>query len=151
MQKNKKIIFAVVSVLVLIGVFCGGMIYGKNKTPALGTNKFGSNMQNRTGQFGANAGSNRMGAGGLIAGEIISKDDKSITVKMMTGGPDSATNTGGSKIIFFDTNTMISKMAVGTVSDLSVGSQISVIGTANSDGSLIAKTIELRDKMPEIK
>ncbi|MFA5936616.1 MAG: hypothetical protein WC822_01920 [Candidatus Paceibacterota bacterium] len=149
-MKNKKIVLAIVGILILAGAFYGGMSYGENKTPALGADRFGSNMQNRTGQFGANARDNRMGGGGLIAGEIISKDDKSVTVKMMTGGSDSV-NTSGSKIIFFDTSTTVSKMATGATSDLTIGAQISATGTANSDGSITAKTIQIRDKISEIK
>jgi len=138
-MKNKKIVSIVIGIVVLAGVFYGGMFYGKNKTPALGTDRFGSNMQNRIGQFNADGGNNKMGSGGLIAGEIISKDNKSVTVKLTDGG---------SKIIFLDTSTAVTKMATGSANELIIGTQVSVTGTSNSDGSIMAKSIQIR---PQIK
>ncbi len=141
MNKNKKIIFGVIGVVILAGVFYGGMIYGKNQTSTGGIN---ANMQNRVGQFGAGNRNNRTTGGGFVSGEIISKDDKSITVKIMNNDP-SATNTNtGSKIIFFDTSTTISKMAAGSLNDLVAGTQVSITGSANTDGSVTAKTIQIR-------
>jgi hypothetical protein len=83
-----------------------------------------------------------------VSGEIISKDDKSITVKLMGGNPDNPASgsQSGSKIIFFDQNTAISKMAAGSISDLAAGTQISITGTTNPDGSVIAQTISIRPK-----
>lgn len=136
---NKKIIvLSVIGVLVLIGVFSGGMLLGKNKSSSFNNNGFG--MQNRDSEFnGMVRGKNQMGNGGLMGGEIISKDDKSITIKSIGGA---------SRIIFFDSNTTVSKMTTGTITDLVTGSQISITGTTNSDGSITAKTIQIR---PEIE
>ncbi len=142
-MKNKKIIFVVVGIIILAGTFYGGMTYGKSQTPTQNTNGLGFNMQNRTSQFGINGRGNRMG-GGFVGGEIISKDDKSITVKIMNNDPNGTNTTTGSKIIFFDTSTTVSKTATGSLKDLAVGTQVSVQGTANSDGSVTAKTIQIR-------
>ncbi|MCX6751853.1 MAG: DUF5666 domain-containing protein [Candidatus Nomurabacteria bacterium] len=144
-MKNKKIIFVVVGIIVLAGVFYGGMTYGKSQTSTQNLNGFSANMQNRTGQFGANGrtGGNR-GGGGFVGGEIISKDDKSITVKIMNNDPTATNTISGSKIIFFDTSTTVSKTATGSLTDLAVGTQVSVQGTTNSDGSVTAKTIQIR-------
>ena len=142
-MKNKKIIFVVVGIIILAGVFYGGMVYGKSQSLTQHANGFGLNMQNRTGQFGMSARGNRMG-GGFVGGEIISKDDKSITVKIMSNDPNGTNTTTGSKIIFFDTSTTVSKTATGSLTDLAVGTQVSVQGTTNSDGSVTAKTIQIR-------
>lgn len=142
-MKNKKVIFVVIGIIILAGTFYGGMTYGKSQTSAQNTNGFGSNMQNRTGQFGMNGRGNRIG-GGFVGGEIISKDDKSITVKIISNDPNGTNTTTGSKIIFFDTSTTVSKTATGSLADLAVGTQVSVQGTANSDGSVTAKTIQIR-------
>ena len=54
----------------------------------------------------------RIQGNGMIAGEIISKDDKTITLK------DRA---GGSKIVFFSDKTAIAKTTDGALADLTVG------------------------------
>ena len=73
------------------------------------------------------------------------QDSKSVTVKIINNDPISNnTNTSGSKIIFFDASTAITKTAVGSASDLALGTQVTVAGTANSDGSVTAKSIQIR-------
>jgi len=120
----------------LVAVFYGGMVYGKSQIPARG----------QGGVAGAftrgGAGGGRNGGGGFTAGQIIAKDDKSITVSLMGGG---------SKIIFFDTNTKISKQTQGSVSDLTVGTQVSITGTPNTDGSVNAQMVQIRPAVPGVK
>jgi len=134
----KKFLPLILIVIIGVGVgaFYGGMKYSENK--AL------SDRQQRMQQFGANFGGFRLGSGsgqrggsGFIAGEIIAKDDKSVTVKLQNGG---------SKIVFLSDSTEITKSAAGALSDLEIGKNIIVNGTANSDGSITAQTIQLRSK-----
>ena len=137
MNKNKKISLVVIGVIVLVGVFYAGVSYGKNQTPKRGP----SNMQ----AFGQNgvggARDMKAGFGGFTAGEIISKDDKSITIKLQNGG---------SKIIFLSTDTSISKNATGTINDLNVGTTVSITGTANTDGSVSAQSVQIRPVTPPV-
>jgi len=133
MQKN---ILIVLSVLVLLvvggGSFYGGMIYSKSQRtmPNFGNGNF----------QGVRNGTNGNGAGGgMTSGEITAKDSNSITVKLP--------NSKGSKIIFFSSDTQITKSASGTSEDLANGVNVSIIGTANTDGSITAKSIQL---MPTI-
>jgi len=134
----KKFLPLILIVIIGVGVgaFYGGMKYAESKTL--------SNRQQRMQQFGANFGGFRLGSGsgqrggsGFTAGEIIAKDDKSVTVKLQNGG---------SKIVFLSDSTEITKSAASALSDLEVGKNIIVNGTANSDGSITAQTIQLRSK-----
>ncbi len=137
MKKTLLIIF-VVAIIVGGGAFYGGMKYGESKTSqGLSQAQRQQRLQQMgtgtAGSFGNRAG-NQSGAG-FISGDIIAKDNNSITVKL----PD-----GGSKIIFFSDSTEISKFVNGASNDLEVGKTISVNGTTNQDGSLTAKSIQLR-------
>ena len=69
-----------------------------------------------------------------INGEIISSDDKSITVKL---------SDGSSKIVVLGTSTVINKADQATKDDLKVGEKAAVFGTENSDGSITAQNIQL--------
>lgn len=134
--KNKKMIAMILTCVVAgILVFFIGMKYGQAGSNKLGKNfsQFGArNMGTQKGMLGG-SGMNRNG--GATMGEILSKDDKSITVKLRDGG---------SKIILYSNTTEISKFTAGTVDDLMVGSNIMVNGKANNDGSITAQTIQLR-------
>jgi len=89
------------------------------------------------------------GAGGdAVAGEILSKDERSITVKLQDGGSSGANlASGGSKIVFFSTSTIVGKFSEGSATDLAVGKNVFVSGTANDDGSLTAQNIQIRPLM----
>jgi len=138
---NKKIVLIVIGIIVLVGVFYGGMTYGKSQTSA-------SPIGGQTATFGGGARGTRGagGFGGATIGQIISKDANSITVSLTSGGPASPSQ-GGSKIIFLDSNTPITKQASGTMVDLTVGTQVSITGTANTDGSITAQSVQIRPKM----
>jgi hypothetical protein len=134
MKKNLMIIGGVAVVAVIIA-FWGGMKYGQSHSQ----NNFNQNgWQNPMQQAGSGARQGmRQGSNGdgLVNGEIISKDDKSITVK---------SENGGSKIIFLGSDTKINKMAEAAATDLEVGKTVMASGQANSDGSITAQSIQLR-------
>src|SRR3989338_2216675 len=149
-----KLIAIVIATAVVVGggAFFGGMKYAESKSPrgrvsqADLQNLSPEERQQRLQELGANAGAGfRGGAGGgqrggsgFTAGEIISKDDKSITVKL---------SDGGSKIVFLSDSTTVSKMTDGTKSDLEIGKQVTVNGSTNSDGSVTAQSIQLRPNL----
>lgn len=95
-----------------------------------GGNRFqgGARGQNGTGF------ANRNG----VAGQIIASDDKSLTVKM----PD-----GSSKIVLISSSTIYENTTKATQSDAKTGTQVRVIGTTNSDGSVTANTVMLNPVM----
>jgi hypothetical protein len=140
----KKILPIFIAILILVGAgaFYGGMKYAGSKKTSGGNFPGFENFKQGDGQqrFGQMNGAGRTGNGqNFLSGEILSKDDKSITVKL----PD-----GGSKIIFFSDSTEITKSAQGTAEDLTVGENVFANGQANTDGSITAKTIQLRPATP---
>lgn len=138
-MKKQLPFFILVVVLIAAGSFFGGFKYGQTKK---------TSNQNGFRQMAGNwQGQNRNGAGNLnianfTSGEIIAKDDQSITVK--TVDPRQPNNQIGSKIIFFSDTTSIIKNATGTPAELIIGETVMVSGTTNSDGSLTASSIQLR-------
>lgn len=137
MGKN-KIVVSVIGVIIIAASFYAGIKYDQSKNVAL--SQVGENTQRsfnggaRQARTGQATGGPRNG-GGFVSGEIVSKDDKSIVLKLRDGG---------SKIIFFSNTTQVMKSDSGSVSDLVVGEQVSTIGTANSDGSITAESVQIR-------
>ena len=76
-------------------------------------------------------------------GTIIAKDATSITVQLRSVGSSTPTTTG-TKIVLYDASTQIMKTDTGTTNDLTIGQSVVVGGTANSDGSVTATSIQLR-------
>lgn len=119
------------------GAFYGGLKYAQTKnTFNRGAGNFANlTPEQRQERFGGQMRGGATRNSGLISGEILSKDEKSITVKL---------SDGGSKIVFYSDTTTIGKIIDGASSDLEVGKQITVVGAANGDGSLTAQSIQLR-------
>lgn len=162
MQTKSSIIVSIIITAIIVGggAFYGGMKYDQNKggvslsnlqnmSPEQRQQAFGQfrNSANLSGLAAGGRGANggQGGGGGFVMGDIIGKDDpegeqalygasKSITIKL----PD-----GGSRIIFLSGSTEITKSTAGSDSDLQMGQQITVNGTSNQDGSVIAKSIQI--------
>ena len=138
-MKNNLIIAVVISLVVGGGI---GYFVGK-QTAAQQRTTFNGQVR-QFGQGGGSGGDRFMsrngGPGGMrpVAGEIISKDDSSITVKM----PD-----GSSKIVLVSDKTAVNKSAKGTLSDLKTGEQVAAFGTQNSDGSVTAQSVQLNPQI----
>jgi hypothetical protein len=135
MDKSNKTTVAIVVIVVAIAAFFGGMKYAQSQTTSASANQSG--LAGLGGQ-GRTRGGN-FGGANATSGQILSMDDKSITVQIRAGG---------SKIIFYSPSSKITKSVDGTASDLKVGANIMANGTANSDGSLTAQTIQLRPDVP---
>jgi hypothetical protein len=132
---NKKFVWIVVGIIVLAGVFYGGMVYGKGQTATSANTASIGFAGARTRSAGGTGG-----FGGATIGQIISKDATSITVSLAAGG---------SKIIFLDNTTPITKQTNGTLSDLIIGTNVMVTGTANTDGSVSATAVQIRPNVPQ--
>jgi len=141
---NNKYVAMVVVALVVVGggSFYGGIQYDKSvtvqartaaRTQFGGNNNGGKNDQGGQGQTrGGMMGGRGQNGGGFITGEILSKDDKSLTIKT----PD-----GGSTIVYFSATVNVRKANIGSLTDLSLGQQVTVNGRSSSDGSVVADTI----------
>jgi hypothetical protein len=124
-MKNQNLIITIVAVIIFTGAgFFGGLKYQQSKTPT-----FGNFNRGGTQQIGAG---NRQGGmrGGQILGDIISADDKSITVKLTDGS---------------------SKITTATLTDLKVGTKVAAFGQTNTDGSVSAQNIQINpiERMPQ--
>lgn len=142
---NKCIAIAVIiAVVVGGGAFYGGMKYAQSQAASQvatrGQGGFGGGAggQGRAAGAGGQRGAGAAGAnggGGFSGGQITAKDDTSITIK---------TRNGSSQIVFYSPSTTVDKSVAGSASDLSIGQQVTVNGTANPDGSLAATNIAVR-------
>lgn len=133
---KKNIIAIIVIALVVIGggAFYGGMKYGASQRPNLVRDGSGSRAI-FGGQGGVGARRGGTSADGFVAGEIISKDEKSITVKLRDGG---------SKIIFVSASTEVLTQTKGALGDLKTGTFVTVMGESGEGGSVTAKSVQVR-------
>ncbi len=138
MTKKIIVVGALCALIFGAGAFYGGMRYQQSQTPQRGNFSMGNTL---VGQRPGVAGNLRGASGGVVTGEIIAKDDESITIKM---------GDGGSKIVFYSTSTQLQAMASTTPDNLVVGKQVVASGTANSDGSVVAKSIQLRSNIQSV-
>jgi uncharacterized protein YneF (UPF0154 family) len=136
-MKKNLILILIVLIIVGAGGFFGGMKYGesqalKNLTPEKMREIFQQGGQTFQGQR-QRTGQN------FVLGQVISKDEKSLTIKLADGS---------TKIVFFSQSTQISKATEGSIEDIEIGKEVSVTGTQNEDGSLTARTIQISPRLP---
>ena len=146
---NKTLPILILALFMIAGVaFYAGMKYAQGGFPQVPAEGNFQNFRNlspeererRFQELGANDGGSRGGleggprGRGFINGEIVSKDDASISLKLQDGG---------SRIVFFSESTEITQTTPATLDDLSFGMRVSVTGNPNSDGSLTASTIRI--------
>jgi hypothetical protein len=141
-MKNNSIIMVIGALVIgAAGGFFGGMQYQKSQSPtamfAGGNGGFRSGGQGGGQRGQAGQGFNRTGFRPVL-GEIISSDDKSITVKLADGS---------TKIAFYSATTDINKSEKADKSGLVIGEKVSVFGTENTDGTVTATNISLNPVM----
>lgn len=140
---KKEILYPVITAVVVGAIaFYGGMQFQKSK------NLIEFPGDRRAGNFMMDGGQRGGGPGGQggqrmgqafrpVIGEIISSDEKSITVKL---------EDGSSKIVLISDTTTINKADPGSKTDLAVGTKVGVFGTDNN-GTVTAQNIQLNPIM----
>jgi hypothetical protein len=128
MKYTKKEIATVVITAIIVG---GVNFYAGTYFPRKGQV---SGLTNGT-RFNGTQRAMRTGGNGLISGEVISKDETSITVKLRDGG---------SKIVFLTAQTPVMKSVAGILGDVNTGATVIVTGKANPDGSIAADSVQIR-------
>jgi len=143
--KSKHMIMMVVAMLV-VAVVCGGVGYkiGGKVSQVKRFVQFGQMTGGQGGQARLRQGSSGQArtGGRAINGEILSVDDKGVTVKSADGS---------SKIVLMSDKTVVNKAEVAKVTDLKTGDKVMVFGTENSDGSVSATNVQLNPIAPAIK
>jgi hypothetical protein len=137
----KKILpLALGAVAIAGGSFFGGMQYANHAVAASAATRQARFAQGGNGAvfFRGGTGGTRTG-GGFVIGQILSNDDKSITL---------STPGGGSKTVYLSDTTQVLKADAGTLADLAVGQQVMTTGTPNSDGSVTASSVQIRPDQP---
>lgn len=138
-KMQKTIISIAIVIIVSAGSFYGGMIYAQSKNKKTGAPGFNGQMPMGFNGQALNQNGRPSNGNNMANGEIISQDDKTVTLKL---------GDGGSKIIFFSDSTQIMKSTSGTITDLTAGQNLMVTGTTNTDGSITAQTIQIRPQQP---
>ncbi len=133
------------AIAVVIGLLLGGIggyeigkTSGTSALDTLGRSGFGPSSGQMNGRMAGADRVQRFGGSAPVSGEILSVDEKSLTVKLRDGG---------SRIVFFSANTPVMRMASGTPADLAIGSNVMVLGTTNPDGSVTATSLQLRPEL----
>lgn len=72
--------------------------------------------------------------GGSIVGEVLAKDDTSITIKT----PD-----GSSIVVFYGESTAVGTLSKAHKEDIATEQKVRVIGAENTDGSIAAQSIHI--------
>jgi hypothetical protein len=126
MKNNLIIVAIIIAIIAGAAGFFGGIKYQQSKTPS-----FSRNFQGQRGQPNGNNANQGLRP---VSGTIISQDETSITVKLADES---------SKIILLTDNSTINKTEEGSKEDLTEGTEVTVFGQANSDGSITAQNIQI--------
>ena len=111
--------------------FFVGMIVGKGMSGRTGIAGGGYSASSTRGYGGGRGGS----GGGFASGQISDIEGQSITLQLPNGN---------SEVVLYSSSTQVIKPTTASMSDLTVGTQVMIGGTQNSDGSLTAQSIQIR-------
>lgn len=146
MKNTNLVIGCMVTAVVVGGVsFYGGTLYQKSKITsqfgARGNRNFSQGQNGQAGNQKNPSAPAMMGRGGAVMGEVTAKDDKTLTVKM---------SDGSSRIVVISDSTTYRISNEANLEKIVVGTKIATFGTANSDGSTTASSIEINPLQREL-
>ena len=121
---NREILFLIILILVATTAFYVGMKYQQSKMPQ--------------GVFFQGGGQTAQARERMLSGEVISKDEKSLTLKLPNGSI---------RIIFLSEKTEFLKMTEGNLNDIEAGKQIMIIGNQTTEGAFVAEQIQLSPRI----
>ncbi len=125
MKYKTHIVWAAVAVIALIG----GIFWGKGM--AAGESKQFAN----SGYSSSTRGSFRTGSSGSVfAGQVSAISGSDITLQLPNGN---------SEVVLYSSSTPVTEPTNVSISKVATGSNIVVMGTQNSDGSVTASSIEI--------
>ncbi len=128
MKQKTHIIWAVVAVAALVaGIFWGRAMAGG----APGNSRFGAlSSSSRTFAGRGNSSAN------VFAGQVSAIDGSSITLQLPSGN---------SEVVLYASSTPVTEPTNVSIAKVVAGTNIMVMGTQNSDGSVTAQSIEIRN------
>jgi hypothetical protein len=142
---SKRPVQVVVGVIVALALFGGGYAFGAGRAPATTTAARSATPSGRAFQ-GRGGGAGGAAARGLSNGQIIAVNTDSITIQVRTGGQNGASPTVTTQLVLVGAGTRVVKTTETDVklSDLKVGDQVTVSGTADTaSGTVSAQAIVL--------
>lgn len=137
----KKYKTHIIWVLVVIVALIGGFFWGKasagsaRPTAFAGAGAFGASSTRRFGGGAGGGGGAGAAGGGFVTGQIVSMSTDSFTLQLANGN---------SEVVLYSTSTPVTEPTTVSVNSLTTGTNVMVVGSSNSDGSLTAQTIQVR-------
>ncbi|MEP7105328.1 MAG: DUF5666 domain-containing protein [Chloroflexota bacterium] len=139
----RNLTVALVVVIGVLGGFYGGWKYSQSKgvpsTPAAAVSTLPAAAPSASASAGGGAGGGFAGRGGT-AGQVTSVSGNVVTIHNPTTNQDVKVD--------ISTGTVISKTSAGSVADLQPGTNVTVTGQANPDGSVSATAITIVPALP---
>jgi len=142
---NKKINLSLALILIVVFSaisFFAGLKYSefKTKNNTINNTAMMENFRANMGERSVNnvGGAGRMtvtNSGGQVMGEIIKLEENNFTLSL---------GEQGSKLVYFNDETIINKLELKEKSELEIGKTISVSGTETDNQSLVANMIQIR-------
>lgn len=137
-MNNKKHVMAVIAVIAVgLAAFFGGLTYGKGQVQA-SSQTSQALRAGRTGGQGVGGGAAGFSRGsGSLRGSVLSLENGSMVVQLA--------DSQGTKIVMLGKDTQILETKATTTDALTAGKSVTIMGTANTDGTFSATNVMLRE------